>query len=100
MTCGCGVQVINGAPRGLGADGADSPGGADAGPPGAACAGAAESRRRGASSPPPAGAEKRKWAAQPYDAERELRAPRAASDDDDDTKVPPPRPHILTLHLH
>lgn len=57
------AQVINGAPCG---------------------ATAGESRRRGASSPPPAAPEKRKWPAQPYDADEPARAP---SSDDDDTKV-------------
>ncbi|KAI8422879.1 hypothetical protein MSG28_006619 [Choristoneura fumiferana] len=56
------LEVINGAPCG---------------------ATVGESRRRGASSPPPAAPEKRKWPAQPYDADEPARAP---SSDDDDTK--------------
>lgn len=85
VTCGCGVQVINGALRGAGATGA----GAGAEGPSAGT-GAAESRRRGASSPPPAAPEKRKWSAQPYlDPNNDEHTPRPASSDDDDTKVTP-----------
>ncbi|XP_063618169.1 uncharacterized protein LOC134791065 isoform X1 [Cydia splendana] len=54
---------------------------------GAPCGATTESRRRGASSPPPAAPEKRKWPAQPYDADEPARAP---SSDDDDTKVETP----------
>ncbi|KAF9795825.1 hypothetical protein SFRURICE_013831 [Spodoptera frugiperda] len=86
VTCGCGVQVINGALRGAGATGA----GAGAEGPSAGT-GAAESRRRGASSPPPAAPEKRKWPAQPYlDPDNDEHTPRPASSDDDDTKVETP----------
>ncbi|XP_028166644.1 uncharacterized protein LOC114357297 isoform X1 [Ostrinia furnacalis] len=71
------LEVINGTPSGACGGGREAAG-----------AGASESRRRGASSPPPAAPEKRKWPAQPYDAD-DLAA-RPPSSDDDDTKVETP----------